>query len=325
MIVLGIESTAHTLGLGLIKNKEILCNLKASFKTKKGGIIPSKAADFLASSSRELLTKLPIPLHKIDLVAFSQGPGIGQCLAVGAMLARSISLNYKKPIIGVNHCVAHLEVSKLLTKAKDPVLLYTSGANTQIIAFEGGRYRIFGETLDIGIGNFLDSFGRLLNLGFPAGPKIEELARKGKKYIKLPYTVKGMDVSFGGLLTNLKQKLKKYNKEDLCYSLQETIFAMMIEVTERAMAHCNKDELVLGGGVACNGRLQEMARTMAKERKARCYIPDKEFLVDNGVMIAWLGMQEYKAGFRQDILETEIKPNWRTDEVKFPDNLGIKI
>ena len=211
MIVLGIESTAHTLGIGLIKDKKVLCNLRANYETETGGIIPSKSADFLAKSIPKLLSQLPIHLNKIDLVAFSQGPGIGQCLAVGAMLARTISVQNNIPVIGVNHCVAHLEIGKMLTKAKDPVLLYTSGANTQVIAFEKGKYRIFGETLDMGVGNFLDAFGRSLDLGFPAGPKIEKLALKSENYIELPYVVKGMDVSFGGLLTNLKQKLSQYS------------------------------------------------------------------------------------------------------------------
>jgi universal protein Kae1 len=315
MIVLGIESTAHTLGIGLIKDKKVLCNLRANYETETGGIIPSKSADFLAKSIPKLLSQLPVHLNKIDLVAFSQGPGIGQCLAVGAMLARTISVQNNIPVIGVNHCVAHLEIGKMLTKAKDPVLLYTSGANTQVIAFEKGKYRIFGETLDMGVGNFLDAFGRSLDLGFPAGPKIEKLALKSGNYIELPYVVKGMDVSFGGLLTNLKQKLSQYSKEDLCYSAQETIFPMLLEVTERAMAHCNKTELLLGGGVACNKRLQEMSKKMCDDRKAKFFVPKSEFLIDNGAMIAWLGLIDYKSGKRLDVNDSVIKPDWRTDQV----------
>jgi glycoprotease/Kae1 family metallohydrolase len=313
MKVLGIESTAHTIGLGLIDHKKIICNLKASYTTKSGGIIPAKSADFLAKSIPSLLSKLPVKMQDIDLISFSQGPGIGQCLSTGAMLARTIALKYNKPIIGVNHCIAHIEIGKLVTKAKEPILLYVSGANTQVIAFEGGKYRIFGETLDMGAGNFLDSFGRALDLGFPAGPVIEKLALTGK-YIEVPYTVKGMDVAFGGLLTNIKQKINGIKKEDLCYSVQETIFAMLIEVAERAMAHCKKNELLLGGGVACNKRLQEMANIMCKERNAQCFIPENQYLVDNGVMIAWLGLEEYQKGRRMNIKDTAIRPEWRTDE-----------
>lgn len=263
------------------------------------------------------LVKAGLTLDQIDLVTYSQSPGMGNCLKIGAMLARTISVIYDKPIIGVNHCVAHLEIGKLMTGSKNPVFLYASGANTQILAYDGGKYRIFGETLDIGIGNFIDSFARHMGLGFPGGPKIYDLSLKAKKLIDLPYTVKGMDVSFGGLLTNLKQKLdsKNYTKEDLAFSLQETAFAMLTEVSERAMAHCEKTELLLGGGVACSKRLQEMCNIMCKERGAKCYTIPNDVNVDNGLMIAWLGLLEYKAGKRMDVKKADIKPYLRTDEV----------
>jgi N6-L-threonylcarbamoyladenine synthase len=320
MICLGIESTAHTFGVGIVKDKKILANVKDSYTTKSGGIIPFNAAehhiDVCDKLIKDALEKANIKLNDLDLISFSQGPGIGHTLRIGAMIARILSLKLKKPIIGVNHCIAHLEIGKLLTDAKDPVLLYASGANTQIIAFEGGKYRIFGETLDIGVGNFLDAFARHIGLGFPGGPKLDKLSKQGKSFIELPYVVKGMDVSFGGLLTNLKQKYdsKKYPDADLAYSLQETAFAMLLEVSERAMYHCDKKELLLGGGVACNTRLQEMAKIMCKENSSKCFILANEFNVDNAAMIAWLGLKEYNNGKRQKIENTEIRPYWRTDE-----------
>ena len=313
MICLGIESTAHTIGLGVVSEKKVIENIKATFTTKSGGMIPYKVADFLVEEAPKLLEQLKTPIANIDVIAFSQGPGIGHSLRIGAFLARMLAYRNKKPIIGVNHCVAHLEIAKLVTKAKNPVLLYTSGANTQVIAFESGKYRIFGETLDMGVGNMLDAFARSLGLGFPGGPKIEKLAKKGK-FVKLPYTVKGMDVAFGGLLTNLKQKIPTHKKEDLCFSLQETVFSMLLESAERAMAHCGKKELVLGGGVACNSRLQEMAKIMCKERKAKCFIPDRALLVDNGAMIAYLGLVEHLKGKHMKFEDTKIKPEWRTDQ-----------
>ncbi len=322
MIALGIESTAHTLGIGIVSDKgEVLANVKDAYTTISGGIIPSDAAEHHVQVIDKVLDKAvrqaKLSLRDIDIIAFSQSPGLGHTLRIGTFAARSLALMLNKPLVGVNHCVAHLEIGNLLTDAKDPVLLYASGANTQVIAFEGGRYRIFGETLDIGIGNFLDAFARELGIGFPGGPKIYELARQSSTYIPLPYVVKGMDVSFGGLLTNLKQKIKsgKYKKEDLCYSAQETVFAMLIEVAERAMAHCGKNELLLGGGVACNRRLQEMAKIMCRERNAKCYILDDEFNVDNGAMIAHLGILMYKSGVKTDIKNSPILPYLRTDEI----------
>ncbi len=322
MICLGIESTAHTFGIGIMDDKgNVFANVKDSYTTKKGGIIPSKAADHHAKVCgdviREALNNAGLSTEDIDLISYSMSPGIGHTLRIGAFAARSLALRYKKPLVGINHCIAHLTIGEALTGAKDPVLLYASGANTQIIAYEGGKYRIFGETLDIGVGNFLDSVAREMGLGFPGGPKLYELSFKGKKFIELPYSVKGMDVSFGGLLTNLKQKINsgKYTDEDLAYSTQETVFAMLLEVSERAMAHCGKKELLLGGGVACNVRLQEMAKKMCEERKAKCFILENQFNVDNGAMIAWQGILQYRSGRQTKIQEAVIDPYQRTDEV----------
>ena len=321
IICLGIESTAHTFGIGIVTNKgKVLANSMDSFKTEKGGLIPNELADHHNKAKDKVLNntlkKANIKLKDIDLVSFSQGPGIAPALLVGMRFAKQIASKLKIPLVGVNHCVAHLEIGKLLTKSKDPVLLYASGANTQIIAYESGKYRIFGETLDQGIGNFIDAFARYIGLGFPGGPKIEQLALKGKNYIELPYVVKGMDVSFSGILTNLKRKFdSKSNVNDLCYSLQETVFAMLVEVSERAMAHTGKQELLLGGGVACNKRLREMCRIMCKERKAKFFVPENQFLVDNGVMIAWLGILMEKIA-KKNYKSIDIKPYERTDDLK---------
>jgi N6-L-threonylcarbamoyladenine synthase len=187
-----------------------------------------------------------------------------------------------------------------------------------VIAFEGGKYRIFGESLDGGVGNFLDTFARHLGLGFPGGPKIAALAEKGRKLIEIPYVVKGMDISVSGILSKLKHLYDsgKYSKEDLAFSCQETVFAMLVEVSERAMAHCDKKELLLGGGVACNKRLQKMCRQMCRDRNAKCFVPANEYLVDNAAMIAWLGMVEYNVGVRMKLEDTGIKPYERTDDVE---------
>ncbi len=326
MIVLGIESTAHTFGISLLdaKKKKILCNLRDLYTTEKGGMVPNKVADHHEEICDELLRKAfdetKLSMKDVDLIAFSNAPGLGHALKIGSIFSRTLAMTHNKPLVGVNHCIAHLEVASLVSKAKDPVLLYCSGANTQVIAYDGGKYRIFGETLDIGIGNFIDTFARKLGLGFPGGPHVEKLASKGKKYLPLLYSVKGMDVAFSGLLTHLERKYigkGKEKKEDVAFSVQETVFAMLIEVAERAMAHCEKNELVLGGGVACNKRLQEMAEIMCKDRKAKCYIPENGLLVDNAAMIAWTGfLMHTKGGITHDPKTLTIDPYERTDDVE---------
>ena len=321
MICLGIESTAHTFGCGIVDDKgKIYANVTDAYKTDKGGIHPSEAKlhhenakDKVVEGALKVANLKP---NDVDLISFSQGPGLSPCLLVGMKKAKELAQKLNVPLVGVNHCIAHLEIGKLLTKAEDPVLLYPSGANTQIIAYDGGKYRVFGETLDQGVGNFIDSFARHIGLGFPGGPKIEKLALNGKNYIELPYVVKGMDVSFSGILTNLKQKYesKKYKVEDLAYSLQETVFAMLVEVSERAMAHTGKNELVIGGGVGCNKRLREMCSIMCSERNAKFYAPPNEVLVDNGVQIAWLGMLQRKQATKK-YDKIDIHPYERTDDV----------
>jgi len=322
LLCLGIESTAHTFGTGIIDGKgKVHSNVKDVYVTKRGGINPTDAKIHHEEVNYRVvddaLNLAGLKLKDINIISFSQGPGIGPCLWVGLKKAVELAKKINVPIVGVNHCIAHQEIGKLMTKAKDPVLLYASGANTQIIAYESNKYRIFGETLDQGMGNFIDAFARHIGLGFPGGPKIEILALKGKNYVDLPYVVKGMDVSFSGLLTNIKRKHDSgaYKIEDLSFSLQETIFAMMVEVTERAMAHCDKEELVLGGGVACNKRFQEMCRIMCKERNGKFFVPENQFLTDNGLMIAWQGILQKKQATK-DYSNIHINPYERTDDVE---------
>jgi N6-L-threonylcarbamoyladenine synthase len=325
-IILGIESTAHTFGIGIVKDGKILANIKDTYTTEKGGIIPTDAAKHHKEKANAIYEKAlndaNIKEKEIDAIAFSQGPGLSPCLMEGIRFTKALSLKLNKPVVPINHCIAHLEIGKI-TGSKDPVMLYTSGANTQVIAYSSGKYRIFGETLDIGVGNFIDNFARFLGIGFPGGPKVQKLAEQGKVYVELPYTVKGMDIALSGILTNLKQKVEsqKFSSEDLAYSAQETVFAMLIEVAERALAYTDKTELLLAGGVACNSRLKEMAKIMCEERlkKTELFAPDNSLLVDNGAMIAYAGEVLFKSGIKvspKELDRLDIKPRQRTDDVE---------
>lgn len=325
---LGIESTAHTFGCGIVQFPfKILSNESHMYKPAEGGIHPREAANHHANVAGEIVSaafkKAGIKPKDIDLIAFSQGPGLGPCLRTGATAARALALSLDIPVIGVNHCIAHLEIGRATAGCKDPVMLYVSGANTQVIAFAEGRYRVFGETLDVGIGNALDKLGRELGISFPAGPAIEAMALKGKKYIPLPYCVKGMDVTFSGLMTALLNIARKneiaLEKDhllgDLCFSFQETAFAALVEVTERAMAHTEKSEILLTGGVARNHRLQQMIDIMAEARGARSFVPPASLCVDNGAMIAWTGILMHNSGIKMGIKDTQINQKFRTDDV----------
>ena len=322
MLCLGIEGTAHTVGVGIVDETcRILANVYATVRPEIGGIHPREAANHHAERVvpliEEAAAKAGVSLRDVDVIAFSQGPGLGPCLRTVATAARALALSLDRPLVGVNHCVAHIEIGRGRCKCDDPVLLYASGGNTQVIAYAAGRYRVFGETLDIGIGNMLDKFGREVGMPFPAGPLIEKHARDGKELLPLPYSVKGMDVAFSGMLTAaLALHHQGARLEDLCYSIQETAFAMLTEVTERAMAHVDKGEVLLGGGVVRNQRLRSMVERMAGDREARMYVPEGELCIDNGAMIAWTGLLQHKSGRRMAVEETLIDQRYRTDEVE---------
>lgn len=326
---LGIESTADDFGVGIVSfDGKILANVNDVYIPERGGIHPREASRHHAMVAgrviAEAFKRAGIKPEEIDVIAFSQGPGLGPCLRVGATVARALASYLNKPLVGVNHCLAHIEIGRMINQVKDPVTLYVSGGNTIVSAFEAGRYRVFGETLDIAIGNCLDVFAREAGLkpspGKPLGAVIEELASKGKKLIQLPYTVKGMDLSFSGLLTAAINLLKeeKYSLEDLCFSLQEIAFSMLTEITERALAHTEKEEVLLTGGVAANKRLQSMLREMAEEHGARFSVVPKEYATDNGAMIAWTGVLCYKHGLIIPVEKSFVRLKWRLDEVDVP-------
>ena len=248
---------------------------------------------------------------------------MGAPLVSVAIVARTVAQLWCKPLVGVNHCIGHIEMGRLITKANNPTVLYVSGGNTQVIAYSLQKYRIFGETIDIAVGNCLDRFARVLKLSNDPSPgyNIEQLAKKGSQYIELPYVVKGMDVSFSGLLSHIENMARKKldngecTESDLCYSLQETVFAMLVETTERAMAHCDSNEVLIVGGVGCNKRLQEMMGQMVAERGGHVFATDERYCIDNGAMIAQAGWEMFKSGCVTNMEDSWITQRYRTDDV----------
>jgi len=324
---LGIESTAHTFSFGLVDPNGVpIPSVSDTIRPTEGGIHPREAADHHVDYSTELFANLlsDNDLTSMDIsgVAYSQGPGMGACLRIGAAAARTISSKLKVPLIGVNHCVAHIEIGRQQCGCDDPILLYVSGGNTQVIARLDGRYRVLGETLDIGIGNMLDKFARNHGIPFPGGPQIEKAALRWKQEnpnpsivgLELPYAVHGMDLTFSGLLTAANKLVQKGKPFDaVCWSLQEHAFAACIEVAERALAHTGKSEILLGGGVACNERLRTMSEIMCKERGASSHCPPKMYCIDNGTMIARLGYLELESGRITTPNKSGVDQELRTD------------
>lgn len=321
-IVLGIEGTAWNFSAAIVNEKKVITEVTKTYKPEKGGIHPREAAQHHAKYASTVIENLlksakekGVCMDNIDGIAFSIGPGLGPCLRTVATTARMLSLLFKIPLIGVNHCLAHIEVGKWKTLVQDPITLYVSGANSQILGIRGSKYRVFGETLDIGLGNAFDKFARSVGLSHPGGPKIEEYAKNSLTYIPLPYSVKGMDFSFSGLTTAAIDSLKHNKLEAVCYSFQETSFAMLVEVTERALAHTGKSEVLLAGGVGANMRLREMLNIMCNNRGASFFVPENRFMGDNGAMIAYLGLLMLNNGDTIEIDDSRVNPSFRPDAV----------
>ena len=325
--VLGIESTAHTFSFGAVtEDMEPIPSSSSIIRPTEGGIHPREAADHHSDNASLLLQGLlssnSLSMNNLVGVAYSQGPGLGPCLRVGASVARAIATARNVPLIGVNHCVAHIEIGRTVCGCDDPVLLYVSGGNTQVITRLDGRYRVLGETMDIGIGNMLDKFARHHGYPFPGGPEIEKAALRYRQSVELPsidglelpYAVQGMDLAFSGLLNAADTLVEKGASFDaVCWSLQEHAFAASIEVAERALAHTGKTELLLGGGVACNERIREMSDIMCLERGATAHWPPKMYCIDNGTMIALLGLLQLESIGPTELIDSAVDQMLRTD------------
>ncbi len=320
---LGIESTAHTFGVSVVDERgTILSNVKEVYKPPPGkGIHPREASRHHAEKAPKLigdaLKAASLTIDDMDFIAYSAGPGLGPCLRVGATLARALSVYYHKPIIPVHHGVGHIELGCLLTGSSDPVVLLLSGGHTMILVSGIRSWVVFGETLDLTLGQLIDQFGRAIGYSSPAGPSIERLARDGKKYVTLPYVVKGNDLSFSGMLTSIKKELSR-PYADLAFSLQETAFAMVAEVSERALALTGKRELLVVGGVAANARLSEMLNHVADRQGAAIKPIPIAFAGDCGAQIAWPGVLYNKAGISARAEDAFVNQSWRIDRVSVP-------
>ena len=325
ILILGVESTAHTFGVSIIDSKKgILSDIKQAYVAPpSSGIHPREASRHHSEIASEIVGKSlelsKIKLNDIDAIAYSAGPGLGPCLKVGGVTARTLSSYLNKPLIAVNHAVGHIELAANLTNAKDPIVLLATGGHTLISAHNNKRWRIFGETLDATLGQVLDQFGRTIGLSSPSGPKIEELANKGEKYIELPYTVKGTDVSLSGTLTAVKKLYYEGIRiEDLAYSLQENIFAMVVETCERALSFLEKDEILLTGGVAANKRLQSMLNETCDRFGISLHTIPKKYSGDCGAQIAWTGLLGYLCNKQITPKEAKVTQSWRLNEVDIP-------
>lgn len=322
MVVIGLESSAHTFGVGIIDDGKILANEKSMYKIGSSGMIPAKVAEFHIKNAHNVIERAlsvaGISINELDGVGYTKGPGLGPCLQVAELAAKTLACKLNISIAPVNHCVGHIEITKHMTGLKDPVTLYVSGGNSQILklaTYPFRHYTVLGETFDVGVGNMLDAFARNLKLEHAWGSSIEKLA-VGGAYTPLPYTVKGMDFSFTGLLTKATELISSTKRNDLCYSLQETAFSVMCEAVERALLLTNSNEICVCGGVAQNKRLQQMLELVAKEHNGKFGCAENQFNADNGAMIAYVAENMLKKGYRISLSKCNTMQRYRTDSAE---------
>lgn len=332
MICLGIESTAHTFGAAVVEDSEthgfrILSDKKDVYKAPEGsGIHPREASrhhvetcsGVIESALREANVRVP----QLDFISYSAGPGLGPCLRVGGVVARSLAEYFKKPIVPTNHAIGHIELGRKLLGLDDPLVLLISGGHTLLAARSAEGWRIFGETLDLTLGQLLDQLGRHFGLSSPAGPEIERLAlahHNQEDLLDLPYAIKGNDVSYSGLLSAAKDQFSQgKSKEHVSFSVQEFAFSILTEATERALAFTDKKELLVTGGVAANQRLATMLQKMCDSRGVKLGVIAKQFAGDCGSQIGAAGFLFYQSGKSVNPKEAFVRQSWRIDRVELP-------
>src|SRR2546422_1111547 len=247
---LGIESTAHTFGASLVDDQDrIVTNVNSTYRPPVGvGIHPRKASEHLASVADSIvktaLSNEDGSSIDPDVIAYAAGPGLGPCLRIGATVARALSSFLKRPLVPVHHGVAHLDIAMSITKAYDPLAVLVSGGHTSILVHVGKRWRVYGETQDITLGNLLDMFAREARLPSPGGLSVGREAMKGQTLIKLPYTVKGNDVAYSALLTAATSSLHRQGNLRSTASLSIANAVSWSEKQRSARFPCRCNELV---------------------------------------------------------------------------------
>jgi len=323
-VIIGVESTAHTFSLGLVSGGRVLGQVGKTYVPPAGrGIHPRETAEHHAKAApqlfRRLIEEFNVSLGDVEAVAYSAGPGLGPALRVGAVFARALAIKLGVPLVPVHHGVAHIEIARYATGSCDPLVLLISGGHTVVAGFSDGRYRVFGETLDVAIGNAIDMFAREVGLGFPGVPAVEKCAEAAEELVAFPMPIVGQDLSYAGLTTYALQLVKRGTPLPVvCKSLVETAYYMLAEVTERALAFTKKRELVVAGGVARSRRLREILYEVGREHGAEVkFVPD-EYAGDNGAMIALTGYYAYRRGIAVEPGESFVRQRWRLDTVDVP-------
>lgn len=346
MKVLGIETSCDETAAAIVTDaREIRANIVLSQIDEHrayGGVVPEIAArahaHHLETVIRQALDTAGTPLHDIDAVAVTAGPGLIGGVIVGVMAAKAIAAVHGKPFIAVNHLEGHALTARLTDDTPFPyLLLLVSGGHCQLLAVEGvGRYRKLGGTLDDALGEAFDKTAKMLGLGYPGGPALEKLAKEGDpQRFSFSIPLQGRadsDFSFSGLKTSIRQKILALAesgnmdgqaKADICASFQYTVATILRDRLQYGLkkflhAYPDAPRLVVAGGVAANQYLRTALTDIAAEHGIGVIVPPPRLCTDNAAMIAWAGVERFRLGL-VDTLEVEPRPRWPLEE---PANAG---
>jgi len=328
IITLGIESSCDETSVSIVKNgREVLSNcINSQIKIHEeyGGVVPEIASrchtEVINGIMKEALKEAKVTLDDIDAIAVTQGPGLVGALLVGVSYAKGLSYVTKKPLIAVNHIEGHIAGNYLThNELKPPFLcLIVSGGHTHLVNVKSyNDFEVLGKTRDDAIGEAFDKVARVVGLGYPGGPKVDNLAKEGTPNIKLPVThFDNLDFSFSGIKTaviNLNHKDPNINKADLCASFQVAVTNMLITNVTKAINQFNSDKIVIAGGVSRNSFIRKSFDELANELNIKVYYPEPILCTDNAAMIAAAGYYNYINGERAELNLNAI-PNLKIGE-----------
>jgi N6-L-threonylcarbamoyladenine synthase len=341
LITLGIESSCDETGIALYQmGSGLLAHAlftQVAMHNEYGGVVPELASRDhvrrVIPLVRQVMREADVSLARISAIAYTQGPGLGGALLVGASVANALAYALDIPTIGIHHLEGHL-LSPLLS---DPapefpfVALLVSGGHTQLMRVDGvGRYTLLGETVDDAAGEAFDKSAKLLGLGYPGGPALAKLAADGRAGVyKLPRPMLhsgDLEFSFSGLktavMTLVKQlsndgeiSLDRQTRADIACAVQEAIVDVLAQKARAALAHTGLDQLVVAGGVGANRLLRARLSKDIGKRGGKVFYPDLEFCTDNGAMIAFAGALRLAEQQGEKNYRFNVKPRWDLQEI----------
>lgn len=328
ILIMGIESSCDETSVSIVKNgREVLSNVinsQIKIHEEYGGVVPEIASrchtEVINSIMKQALKEAKVELNDVDAIAVTYGPGLVGALLVGVSYAKGLSYVTKKPLIAVNHIEGHIAGNYLTHKDLKPpfICLIVSGGHTHLVNVKSyNDFEILGKTRDDAIGEAFDKVARVVGLGYPGGPKVDNLSKEGTPNIKLPVThFDNLDFSFSGIKTaviNLNHKDPNINKADLCASFQVAVTNMLETNVRKAVQQYNSDKIVIAGGVSRNSYIRKSFDELAKELKINVYYPEPILCTDNAAMIAASGYYNYINNERAELNLNAI-PNLKIGE-----------